>query len=511
MLLCMGILEDELARTVKYNNYSDGEYSFVLERFEIYSGSRALSSGVVYLARWDDLPANLIVQENTGMICLGTPPAFYMNPPLELLVLEDDNSLRELSNEINRIFFEYNALEYELQRSIYKGLNIQRFVDLVAPYFNGNEVQVGGANYKILGRSNKTVHVSELSGIAQPDNDDLIAPEFLNFFKNDINFSKARDRTEPFIYGPSILPCRLLCMNVFQHDEYVCRCFVAEDRNPFRPYEIGMIRFFTSYVQLLYDISEKNTDFIPRSTLSDTLTALLAGEDVTSAQLALAIAQRQWHIEGPFVCICIMLSERDYYNRTIQYYCQQYNREQPGCRFVEFEHFIVGIAELNYYNNTSEVLIHTLCETFRDNNFRAGYSAVFDRIEQLRFYYTQAEITLRIGQIQYPYVWFHRFSDIAIHYIRSKITEDLDAEFLCTPEILTLYKHDKENQSDYLRSLKVFIDNNMNTVKAANSLFIHRATMIYRLKRIQEISKLDLDGLGNNLHALLSIDLLLNG
>ncbi|UUI02389.1 PucR family transcriptional regulator ligand-binding domain-containing protein [Oceanobacillus jeddahense] len=55
--------------------------------------------------------------------------------------------------------------------------------------------------------------------------------------------------------------------------------------------------------------------------------------------------------------------------------------------------------------------------------------------------------------------------------------------------------YDKKRNSDLLSTLKVFLDNNMNYDETANALFIHRNTVRYRIKMIQELTSLDLGNL----------------
>ena len=475
-----------------------------------YIAADPFSSAVFFILPAEmNCPDHILIQEDSALICLGLPKKKYMKPPLQLLVLDDDISLAELSNEVNRIFFEFETLEQKLQEAVNNGRSIQYMVDLIAPYFNGNELQVATVNYTLLGLSNKTVHLYEMSGFDQPGIGGLLPGDILTFFKNDINFSQIRDLKEPFIYGPSIFTCRLLCMNVFHHGEYVSRVIICEDRNPFRGYEASLIRFFTAFIQLVFDLSADGSEILPRSQLTDVLLNLLSGKYVDQGMLEQTLSQWKWNLAGPFLCAVLMLSDRDFYNRTIQYYCQLFNREYPGCCFLEYDQAIVCVADLGYYDGSEERFAENHLKAFRDNNFRVGYSNIFSDITMLQRYNIQAKIALRIGQQRAAFKWFYKFSDIVLYYMKSKITEELNEAFLCSPEILILYKHDNENQSEYLRTLKVYIDNNMNAVKAAGELYIHRATMIYRLERIKKLTGLDFKNLHKLLYLTISINLLL--
>jgi purine catabolism regulator len=55
-----------------------------------------------------------------------------------------------------------------------------------------------------------------------------------------------------------------------------------------------------------------------------------------------------------------------------------------------------------------------------------------------------------------------------------------------------LLSHDQERRSDLLRTLRVYFATGANTSEAADQLFLHRNSMIYRLARIEKLTGLDL-------------------
>ena len=62
-----------------------------------------------------------------------------------------------------------------------------------------------------------------------------------------------------------------------------------------------------------------------------------------------------------------------------------------------------------------------------------------------------------------------------------------------------LVAHDNRKQSDLIRTLSGFFAANGNLAKAAQELDVHRNTLVYRLERIAELTKLDLDDSDNRL------------
>ncbi len=490
MKLCVGIIEDALGRPAVFKNYTNSDNIFDLERCEIYCGQPVLKSGIIYVVCSAALPDIISIQNGAAMLCIGMPSEVYTKSQLILLVLNTDYKLEELSNQVTAIFSEYNALELKLLDAVNRGRRVQYLVDLMAPYFNQNELLVNTSEFKFLGDSSQYCRLCEVSNIPQP-NPELLPQEVVTFFKNDIIWNNVKMLTEPFIYEPSIFSVNCLCMNVFYGGEFACRVVVSEDRNPYRSYDAGLLRFFTSFIQLIYDMSEKDYFTSSKDHAVDLLTELLNGENVERWRLENSLAQRGWNISGPYLMASVMPSERDYFNRTIPYYCQTFNRDFKGCCFFEYKDFIACAVNLSFYNSSPEKFTIKYLETFRDANFRIGYSNTFTDIMEIRSYYLQAAIALRIGLSQFPSIWHHRFSEIVPYYLKAKMTEELGGRFLCAPEIQTLLQYDRENNSDYFRTLKVYLENEMNAVKTAKDLYIHRATMEYRLSRIEELGGID--------------------
>jgi DNA-binding PucR family transcriptional regulator len=58
--------------------------------------------------------------------------------------------------------------------------------------------------------------------------------------------------------------------------------------------------------------------------------------------------------------------------------------------------------------------------------------------------------------------------------------------------ISPLQKHDRMRRSDLVLTLKTYFATGANASEAADRLFLHRNSMLYRLERIQNLTGLDL-------------------
>ena len=98
----------------------------------------------------------------------------------------------------------------------------------------------------------------------------------------------------------------------------------------------------------------------------------------------------------------------------------------------------------------------------------------------------------------------HPFNDISFDYILDQATKKLPGYMLCHERLLFLQEHDDSSGSDYMRTLRCYLDNHCNVVQTARELFIHRSTLLYRLEKIREILESDLSSPDEILYLMLS-------
>jgi len=229
-----------------------------------------------------------------------------------------------------------------------------------------------------------------------------------------------------------------------------------------------------------------------RDSLPELFNAMIDGKYVDRRDLKAALKKRKWSEEGPFLCACVKSGDIDNNRDIAPYYSRLIGGEINGACVFERPGNIACVVDLSWFNNSAETFMQENVEFFRDNIFRAGFSNEFSNILELQNYWKQAEVALRVGLSAASSFWYHRFSDRVTAYLLQQSVAELDPRYVCAPQLLELKKQDEENGTDYFNSLKVYLRNSMNAVQTAKDLFIHRGTMNYRLKRIEELTDLDL-------------------
>lgn len=64
---------------------------------------------------------------------------------------------------------------------------------------------------------------------------------------------------------------------------------------------------------------------------------------------------------------------------------------------------------------------------------------------------------------------------------------------LCHEKLLDLQRTDREQNTEYMLTLRTYLEENLNATQAASLLFIHRSTFLYRLDKIKNILDSGLD------------------
>ena len=141
----------------------------------------------------------------------------------------------------------------------------------------------------------------------------------------------------------------------------------------------------------------------------------------------------------------------------------------------------------------------------RDNLAKVGISRPFDRIELLESACAQASAALEYGSATDHVGWCYRFADYALPWAVSHGVAGSPSAFASHPAVAVLARYDEERDTELLRTLSTFARNRYNATVAADELFVARSTLLNRLKRIEELTGIDLDSFEERVYLGMSL------
>lgn len=170
--------------------------------------------------------------------------------------------------------------------------------------------------------------------------------------------------------------------------------------------------------------------------------------------------------------------------------------------------FYVLLNETKFRARLGRPFQQELAYFLRESLLLAGISRPFNDFLQLSAAAVQTEIALNVGPQYDPTYWYFYFDDYAFRYLLQSCCGQLPPEQVAAPEILLLEEYDLKNGTELNLTLRVYLECSYNAVRAAKTLNVARSTLLKRLERIEELTKLDLESFSRRGYLILSYLLL---
>lgn len=123
----------------------------------------------------------------------------------------------------------------------------------------------------------------------------------------------------------------------------------------------------------------------------------------------------------------------------------------------------------------------------------AGISERFDRLLDLDKYKYQAERALSLGQLHFPNLRSHAYRELVLEDLLAQVRANVNSANFMHPAIAILRDYDRLNHTEYLLTLKTYIQSMCNPARTIKKMHIHRNTLLYRLNKIVELTGIALE------------------
>lgn len=153
----------------------------------------------------------------------------------------------------------------------------------------------------------------------------------------------------------------------------------------------------------------------------------------------------------------------------------------------------------------AEAIVQRVPALVPDMTVTVGVGREFSAFEHTAESVRQAELAARLGASLWGGNRATRYSDLGIHRALFALQEH---EEMITPALQRVIEHDEHHGSDYVQTLAVYLACMGRLRVAAEQLNIHRNTLEYRMRRIEEVAGIRLDDPNSRLAIELGIRLL---
>ncbi len=435
-------------------------------------------------------------EENDALflLCTETLPA-KLSSPVQIVV---QGSLSAVFSFLQELFWTYDSWQNDLMQARLGGKSIQHLLNLSLPVFS-HPLMVVGMDFSIVAASSEepSFFPEKVFGSLDATRPLLLA------LAESREYASVRDLEGWFRFPDHVTGLGSLCVNITQHGQSAYRLLLLDTNKDLSDSEGFLLEFLAEMVRhaFLHNVMQKTS---PAQSLHTVL--LRALDDRTADYIAVsqALDTLGWYSRHTYCCLYLQLSDLDQKNLTANSVCAYLENILTGCSAFPHGGGIVAFFNLTLSDFSMEDLMERMVHFVEDSALNAGFSRCMGGHMNLRRQYIQAKIALQFGTRKCPDKRMHPFNDISFDYILDQVTKKLPGYMLSHERLLFLQEHDDSSGSDYMRTLRCYLDNHCNVVQTARELFIHRSTLLYRLEKIKEILNSDLTSPDEILYLMLS-------
>ncbi len=306
------------------------------------------------------------------------------------------------------------------------------------------------------------------------------------------DFHEAAQKKEGFYFLPDYTEAKLYCRNIFVHGQYYARllCRLHPGESVLSRGEEQLVEVFGRYVELLFQNSLQSLKRHQNDAMHQLCRALYAGEKPDPAMLDMALHAYHWKQSHSFRTVLVTAYGQEGWQTQMEITLPFLIRElevqwEESCAISVGERILWLV---NLSRTEQESFFSRFSLFIRENVCRAGVSAAFSHISLLRTAAVEAEAALRLGSRIHQTRWYYLFEDYRLAYCLEAMQRELPASRLLHPSVRILRDRDREKGTEYVATLRAYLESQMNMTRAAEKLYVHRTTFCRRMDQIHRLT-----------------------
>ena len=427
------------------------------------------------------------INRNEGEVAVSScEDSDFGNIPYIQVALENLEEIAEFMNDMQEIFDTADGWERKIHDLMLEHAGMERLLQVTSEFLQ-NPLTVIGLDFTFVAEAGSKY----LPPRARLYTDEGLNVEYVNALLQNETYREMADTHETVMFPAYISGCRSMNRNLFVDEKATHRLILTECRVEITQGVICVLDILSEKLEFLLTHEEEETD--PDRDIEQIFVRVLSDRTADYMQISRELSELGWGGNHEYMCLILQITYLNQQNLSTKAISRYIKKKLGDSVSFLYQDEIVVFFDLTRLGMNQEEVAGKLVYFIRDTYLKAGYSRVMTGHMNLRRQYVQAKTALDVGSRKKPYLWIHYFSQVAMTYILEQATKRLPGTMICHEGLLELKKHDEENQTQYMETLRVYLEQHLSATQAARELFIHRSTFLYRLDRIREILQSDLD------------------
>lgn len=392
-----------------------------------------------------------------------------------------------LSFECDQLLQAFTSM---LSEGLFSGATIQELTDMAFSYI-GNPVFVFNAAFKLIAANKNSsamdahsMQIINEGGFTQYDFD------FVNhyLYRQRPLHEQVKRSDEPVLVTDQRLGRQRLIL-CFDTNKDIGHLVISDFFKPFEPIDFDYLIILRNFIYERLQQSEfiKNSMGFPYEFfLSDLLDKKVTSPKVLQSRFSYVNQE----FSDDLYCLVIETA-RSFHTINVHRIRNEMENLIPTLKTLLYQGQIVAVISHKSDKRLTDKDYDTLNSFCIKNGLFCGISNTFENIFNLPDYYKQAlrAIELGICHSNEPglFVYQKYYMEHISHIFRTKES----TQVFCDPNLKLLMEYDNKNETDFAYTLYIYLLNERNITLTASQLYVHRNTLVYRMRKIGSIVAYD--------------------
>ena len=306
--------------------------------------------------------------------------------------------------------------------------------------------------------------------------------------KNEGLSSMESEETLPAIVSESISPKRYLTTDLVYKGRFFGFITLVEEQ----PFLEGDREIFQHLKKVLVSELRNGSSRGVEGTVSETVLLELLNGQLHGGRLKSRMAQAGFDFSRGAHVIVIKNRADEPKRHRYEYLLNYVVSQLQNCPCAIFNDGIVGIMES--CDTERGRIAGTALRDFLDYyGMVCGISNRIDRAEDLPVFFAQGVCAQQYGQQLHGEGPIYLYETYCFYQILDNLSASFRPERFCSPKYLTVLDYDRRNGTEYTATMNAYLEACRDLVKTAEALYLHRNTVSYRIRRINELFGIDLE------------------
>jgi hypothetical protein len=201
-----------------------------------------------------------------------------------------------------------------------------------------------------------------------------------------------------------------------------------------------------------------------------------------------------FHIDEKASYRIFKIELREFRSSVARYLIERFSQSYPQIKYLIYREAIVMLRDVPaVFSGRAEESLDRFEEILDTVDARCGISSTFHELGSIRNAYQQAAAALDLGRrLSVPGQRIYLYKQYYLDHLFDIAKDTIDMNAFYYKKLNILIQNDLQRGNNNIELLETYLKSNMSAVITAARLHLHRNSVIYRIKRIEELINADM-------------------